>query len=1104
MQIARPLRVQVKVTKFENNVRARRFMSFQSLTARLAFRRAASDDEIRESDQSQLGLKLAQQTKQQRVEDRSDIPPRSRDADEGAGVSPDPKDIRRALWLDDVYSPGTQDPTPLPADLGVVPQFNAAYLSSIPLPCSPPPAQPPVGSQAVHRAMHACTAPAGTRPIVQLDLPQDMDLTSPVSVSSGDDYESPCQEVVGGWASPDPTSPNPSSTCPSSQTQPSPSYEYASPNTEVASRGVSPSYDYASPNTEVASRGVSPSYDYASPNTEVASRGVSPSYDYASPNTEVASRGVSPSYDYASPNTEVASRGVSPDSNLRTNPKNPSPRRSPTPSPIPSPSPSQAVAHTPVKGTRSEDEMELATLARSVAKPRGRAARLLDDDSQDGDSPQKAKVESLGQGDQDATLAKSLGRAQVGSPVQGDEIATLAMSLGGLQVDSPEENDEFVTLARSVVKPRSRAAGRLVDSSEDEDDARRHGETSSKDAGPRTAAAYTGSAEEGVTTSNNDNRQQAGSLGHGGVADAIRQVAQVDSPDKNDEVVNVARSVVKPRSRAARLLAESSEDEEDGQPDAEEAVPWPLLLMGRSGHLNADRSPTGRPRSVPSTPGPEAPTAGGLEDSPSTTPSSVEPVVLVDTAESSGQESPPPTPTARKPAVPRRTRKPKGEGGPSPRRRRPSTQTDTGVGAAINGLSGLGLADLESPGSPAREETGTSAGVGVGGGMATPVPPTSRYVPRVRDQLKDQPHPRSEEPCIDLTELTSASDCEEYEGSAAVADELTSANDSEDYEGSIPVTAAPRRRKDRIQIPKTPKVVKPLVGSPKAKDASSVARTATLKKKEVASFMKLPSDLTIQWNPRLLSTAGQVLDDGSKDALKTAPSQRIPTRLELSCKVLGLVLGSKDALKTVPSQRIPTRLELSCKVLELGLGGRGGAGAGGSKDALKTVPSQRIPTRLELSCKVTGYSERLRHTLSHEMCHVAAWSIDREYFPHHGHAFWRWAEQFRKANLGVEITRLHSFQTFAPFRWHCTNPACAKVFSRHRKTIDEVLHRCGTCQGHLRFKSHPPGTPHGTIMKAISTQWTASKIEAQNLAGSTTPLSTPRPLDLEATTPRSR
>eukprot|EP00967_Tisochrysis_lutea_P050851 scaffold62616_cov20-Tisochrysis_lutea.AAC.1 len=36
---------------------------------------------------------------------------------------------------------------------------------------------------------------------------------------------------------------------------------------------------------------------------------------------------------------------------------------------------------------------------------------------------------------------------------------------------------------------------------------------------------------------------------------------------------------------------------------------------------------------------------------------------------------------------------------------------------------------------------------------------------------------------------------------------------------------------------------------------------------------RLPPDLPLVWNPRLVATAGQVLDDGSLNSMKTAKDQ---------------------------------------------------------------------------------------------------------------------------------------------------------------------------------------------------------------------------------------
>lgn len=57
----------------------------------------------------------------------------------------------------------------------------------------------------------------------------------------------------------------------------------------------------------------------------------------------------------------------------------------------------------------------------------------------------------------------------------------------------------------------------------------------------------------------------------------------------------------------------------------------------------------------------------------------------------------------------------------------------------------------------------------------------------------------------------------------------------------------------------------------------------------------LPADLAVVWNPRLTATAGQVVDDGSRNHEKSSGAQRIPVRLELSSKV-GHALTARVAI----------------------------------------------------------------------------------------------------------------------------------------------------------------------------------------------------------------
>ena len=66
---------------------------------------------------------------------------------------------------------------------------------------------------------------------------------------------------------------------------------------------------------------------------------------------------------------------------------------------------------------------------------------------------------------------------------------------------------------------------------------------------------------------------------------------------------------------------------------------------------------------------------------------------------------------------------------------------------------------------------------------------------------------------------------------------------------------------------------------------------------------------------------------------------------------------------------------------------------------------------------------RLRCTLAHEMCHVAAWAVSREFKSHHGADFRGWARRFEaRVGGGLRITTTHTYEIFMPHRWRCTNP----------------------------------------------------------------------------------
>jgi hypothetical protein len=144
---------------------------------------------------------------------------------------------------------------------------------------------------------------------------------------------------------------------------------------------------------------------------------------------------------------------------------------------------------------------------------------------------------------------------------------------------------------------------------------------------------------------------------------------------------------------------------------------------------------------------------------------------------------------------------------------------------------------------------------------------------------------------------------------------------------------------------------------------------------------------------------------------------------------------------------------------------------------------------------VVDSEPKLRSVLAHEMCHVAAWALDREFERPHGPAFYAWAQRFAAREPGMAIQRCHSYEVFKPFRWQCSaagwgarrveaeglprpahrraafgRPAaaapscgltpgrrrrrrrrCGKLYERHKRTIDEQRHACGVCKARLRF-----------------------------------------------------
>mmetsp|Transcript_14197 Transcript_14197/g.25225 ORF Transcript_14197/g.25225 Transcript_14197/m.25225 type:complete len:560 (-) Transcript_14197:3543-5222(-) len=105
--------------------------------------------------------------------------------------------------------------------------------------------------------------------------------------------------------------------------------------------------------------------------------------------------------------------------------------------------------------------------------------------------------------------------------------------------------------------------------------------------------------------------------------------------------------------------------------------------------------------------------------------------------------------------------------------------------------------------------------------------------------------------------------------------------------------------------------------------------------------------------------------------------------------------------------------------------------------------------RMELSSKVLDTYERLKSTLLHELCHVAAWLVDGSAKPPHGPVFKKWASRATSVYPQHEVTTCHSYKIHAKFWYECVD--CKAQFKRHSKSVDVTKQVCGRCQSSIKF-----------------------------------------------------
>ncbi|OBZ78986.1 hypothetical protein A0H81_00309 [Grifola frondosa] len=119
-------------------------------------------------------------------------------------------------------------------------------------------------------------------------------------------------------------------------------------------------------------------------------------------------------------------------------------------------------------------------------------------------------------------------------------------------------------------------------------------------------------------------------------------------------------------------------------------------------------------------------------------------------------------------------------------------------------------------------------------------------------------------------------------------------------------------------------------------------------------------------------------------------------------------------------------------------------------------------TEIQLAVKILNCEERIRNTLSHEMCHLACWVISNAPNENHGKLFNAWAQKVMRARPEIEVTTKHNYEITYNYEWRCEK--CANIYGRFSKSIrpDECV--CGKCrEGRLiplfETRKRAPKTP---------------------------------------------
>ncbi|KAF8213713.1 SprT-like family-domain-containing protein [Mycena galopus ATCC 62051] len=124
-------------------------------------------------------------------------------------------------------------------------------------------------------------------------------------------------------------------------------------------------------------------------------------------------------------------------------------------------------------------------------------------------------------------------------------------------------------------------------------------------------------------------------------------------------------------------------------------------------------------------------------------------------------------------------------------------------------------------------------------------------------------------------------------------------------------------------------------------------------------------------------------------------------------------------------------------------------------------------TEIHLATKVVDCEERIRNTLSHEMCHLACWIIDNKINESHGKIFHKWAAKVEEKCVEITISTEHTYEISYNFEWECAK--CEHIVGRYTNSLDPTVTKCPSCKtGTLSPLFDPKLPKNGALSRSAS------------------------------------